>query len=353
MWRSSIDSIEKHTKQEIRLCLKKMSRKKVSKKLGIGYGINRKRVSYSFVLALLLTAMVIGIRKWDYISAFVFREPPPSYLILEKRQFNYGRDDIDRYIEQGCYVPNYDADVYISLRSERVSVGGSVQCRIWIVDKGIVELDKPYFYALFVNSKDEVVSTFPYIGQVSVWSKMPWWITYDHGDFYSDCLRVESGDQTYHVPRETLLEGFGRYVYAKGNTLYWTDSPCNVYLELPTKDDPSQIGRWRIYVFLHDEEYVDRLGAGVSTVNFVSFQIAEFDVLSKEPPKRSQETINEVVYGLLTLTISFVFTYWGIYSQIEKHKTKLNRIWCMTKKHWIFLVSIAVLIGIQVWLLWK
>jgi len=165
----------------------KAEKKTVSKTLGISYKVQRKRAYFSLGVSLLITLLVLVAKQPDMITTFISRTvSPPVYITLHTQDVDYNKDTIDKIIEFGKYVPNYDADVYISLESDEVSLDEYVQCKISIVDKGIVRMRKPYFYVLFLNSKGEVVSSFPQLRSISYWNKMPPWGTIDYGDFFTD-----------------------------------------------------------------------------------------------------------------------------------------------------------------------
>lgn len=335
------------------MAISKNEKKTVTKTLTISYSIQAKRTALSAVFAILITLIV----NWEAIVPFLPQRQVPSLcLTLEEQLPTYGQNEIDRLIELRRYVPDYDAHIYVSLKSEKASAGSYIQFTVKVVDNGIIKLQNPYFYSFLLNSEGEVVSSFPSMGHISTWDKMSSWNTRDHqNDFYTDCLQIESEGNSYYVPRKTLIDSYGKYVYVRAGNLYWCENPSEIILQFYMKDDPSLIGRWQIFVILYDGSYVDRFGEILDSNNFVSFQSTIFDVTSKTEPSPSPTSgdIFRLVFSFAAFIATFSLTYFGIYSELEKNKEKLNKAWIKIKEHAIFFASIIIIILLFVaYILW-
>jgi hypothetical protein len=290
--------------------------------------------------------------NWSAVASFIPQRSTVFFVVLKDQQTSFTRNEIDTLIELRKYVPNYDAEIYASFASKTVEIGNHVQFEICIKDTGIIKLEKPYFYIFLVSPSGNIVSIFPDLISISAWNKMNPWNTEDYQNFYTDCLPLKNGDTQYYVPRKTLIDGYGRYVYVKSGYYYWSDNSYKILYQYQIKNDPLCIGKWRIYVFLYDEKYFDRLGKILDSQNFVKYIFAEFDVTAKS--LRVPENIfNKYLFTPLVFLVSFVSTYLGIYSLIEKYKEKLILIGRKMKEHWLFIICVLAIVFIQLWLLLK
>jgi hypothetical protein len=214
--------------------------------LKIHYNIQKKRTYFSLIFAFLITLAL----NWEAIASFIPQKEHVFFVTLKDEQIRFTQKDLETLIKMMQYVPNYDAEIYISFRSEGVEIGSYVQFTIYIKDTGIIKLEKPYFYILLVSPSGNIVSTFPELMYISIWDKMnPW-----HIEGYTDCLSIKIDDTQYYIPRKTLIDGYGKYIYVKGSYSYWSDTSYKVLYQYQIKNDPTNIGRWRIYVFLYDEK---------------------------------------------------------------------------------------------------
>ncbi len=325
-------------------------RHKVSKTFTVGsYRLRTKRTLFSLVVAFLITLFL----NWQTIASLIpTTEVPTLYLTLEGTNYpTFGIAEIDEYIERQAYVANYDADIYISISPEKISVGDYVRFKVNIVDKGIIPIQKPCFHFFITNPQGEAVSGFTGIGHLSQFSTLNRWNTIDHyNDFYTDSLHYISDEKQYYLPRKTLIEGYGKYVYVNQNTLYWSDSPTEIVFQFKINDNPSLIGQWQITLFVFDENYIDRFGEQVDTHNFINYQVNFFEVVSKSPPPPPVTTgdVLSLIYAVITFALSYFLTYLGIYTQLEKHKEKLVRLQTMLKENILFVLSIIIIIALVI-----
>lgn len=318
--------------------------KKVSATLGIGYKLKKRKTAFSFIVAFIILLVL----NLETVAGLFPKNEPPSFYI-EPNQTNYptfGIEEIYEYIERNCYVPNYDAEIYITLESESFSVDDYLKFRIEIVDKGIISMDKPCYHVYITNPDEECVYGFPGIGQLSSRSTLNRWNTKDHyNDFYVDCFDYEHEGTQYYIPREALVEGYGKYVYASGDKIYWTNEEYEMVFRVKLEDNPSLIGQWRITLFLFDEQYLDRNGEEIDTSNMINYQIQYFDVTNKSPPAKpfSSGEIMSVFYNAVAFVGTYIFIYWGIYDKVEKHKDKLIKLKNKIKENLLFSVSLIVI----------
>lgn len=312
----------------------------------------KSRIVFSFGVAL-ITLLITILIQWDYFASIVFPRTSTEIfnISLKVPEFmSINEEDFDDFIQHRRYVSNYDTEIYIRLDNNRCELGDYFTLRINIVDEGIVTLKKPYFYAFLVNPSREVVISFPdTIHSISSSSKMPVWSTIDHhNDFYRDCLHYQS----LYIPRTTLIDGYGKFVYAYQSKLYWSEC-SEIAFQYPIADDSTLIGSWKVYVFTFDEEYVDRLENTLQVPeanNFIDYSVAEFQVTARSSPKNVDyaELFKKYLISPTVFAITFAFNYIGIYPFLEKHKEKLVRIWCKIREHWVFALSLILIFAIQV-----
>jgi len=307
------------------------------------------RVIFALVVTLLITIPL----NWDYFTDLVHPETPKEifYLPLEDTEFfEVDEEDLTEFIEYRRYVPNYDTEIYIQFAKSKVELGDYIQFRVSIVDNGIVSLEKPYFYAFLVTPSKQAVVSFPdTIYRVDRYSKMNAWSTQNHYEnFYRDCLHYK----TLYIPRSTLTEGNGKYVYTYDGHLYWSEH-SEVGFRYYINEDSKMLGDWKVYVFTYDEEYHDRLGDELETEekdNFIQYSVAGFQVTPKTPPDTVDyaETFNRYILSPIVFLITFVLNYVGIYPLLEKRRDKLSGIGRTLREHWAFVLSIIVIIIIQI-----
>lgn len=284
-------------------------RKALGRSLGIGYNVQKKRTLWSLLLAIVITMAV----QWNDISQMI---PPLGIeskveIQLESGAYSFDESNIFELIELRKNVPNYDAEIYMKVLSENVEIGNDVSFKISIVDRGIVKLQKPYFYIMLVAPSGQVVSVFPKIYHISPYDKMPTWGT-EHAR-----------------ERKKLIDG------------------RNVIYKFEIGNEPESIGRWKLYLFLYDETYVDRFGNSLDSDNFVRYSLAEFDTGPKS--ESEQIPVAKIKYLLVPFAITFVITYWGVYSQIERNREKIVSMLRKVKKYWTFVLSIILIVIAQLW----
>jgi len=318
------------------------SKSTVEKTLKVRYGIQKKRTFWSLLFAGLLTLIL----NWNNIAPYIpigIKRTLDIELLPQDLVFDEA--DLSELIKYRQYVPNYDTEIYVNFLFEKTEVEDYIEFKIFIADTGIAMLERPYFYILLIAPTGEAVSTFPSIGYISSFQKMTPWRMEEYGDFYKDCLSVETGGVQLYIPRDTLIDGNGKYVYTRQGHLYWSD-PATIVYKFRIEDRPQWLGKWKIYIFVYDETYKDRFGNTFELENFASCSIAEHNVTPKTSPP-SDKHITTLAWILIPFLITFVFTYLGIYSQIEKYKDKLVKIGNVLKQHWIFILIVIIIVVVQ------
>ncbi len=316
------------------------------------YNVKSRRIIFSFVVAL-IALLITVLLQWDYFTGVVFpknSEETFNILMNVPESMNINKEDFDDFIQLRRYVPNYDTEIFIQLDNSKFELGDNITLRISIFDEGIVPLKKPYFYFFIVNPSGGVVVSFPdTIHQVSSYSKMTPWSTLDHhNDFYRDCLSY----QILFIPRTTLIDGYGKFVYTYQNHLYWSED-SEIAFQYSIAEDSTLIGIWKVYLFTFDEEYVDRLGnilQAPEANNFIDSSIAEFQVTARSPPENIDypELFKKYLISPTVFVITFTLNYIGIYPSLEKRKEKLERIWQKIRENWVFTSAIVLIVIIQI-----
>jgi hypothetical protein len=100
------------------------------------------------------------------------------------------------------------------------------------------------------------------------------------------------------------------------------------------------------------KKYLDRLSNILDSKNFIKYIFTEFDVIAKTPPV-TENIFNKYLLTPLVFLVTFVSTYLGIYSLIERYREKLILIQKRIREHWLFIICILIIIFIQLWLLLK
>ena len=294
------------------------------------YDSKKGRIYFSFIVATIAVLITI-LLQWGLFASFFFPETSIEIISVPLDDMGFveiDEEEIEEMIEFRRYVSNYDAKIYIELKNNPISLDDYVEFTVNIVDNGIIPLEKPYFQMFLVNPLGEVASAFPEASHISPSYKLGAWTTHNHSeDFYRDCLRYQS----LYLPRSTLIEGYGKYVYVYSGHLYWSDSSEIVYRH-HIEEDTRLIGDWKVYVFVLDEEYYDRTGIKLDYVNseeeknFVQYSFYEFQVVSQSLPQpvNYSEVFNKYISSPVVFLITLVLNYVGIYPILEKHKEKID-----------------------------
>jgi hypothetical protein len=309
----------------------------------------RNRVIFSVVVSFLLTVLL----NWNYFIGLVPIRATKETLNLALENMNnihVSENDLASLVGVRRHVPNYDTEIQIQLDSDKIELGNNVSFRIKIIDKGIVSLRKPYFYVFLLDPSKKAVLSFPdTIYSVSSSSRMYGWSTEDqYQGFYVDCVHYGS----HYIPRGTLIEGFGKYVYVQDNQLYWS-TPCQVVFQYGLKEDSNLIGNWRIYVFTYDEKYYGRSGNELNVPesdNFIDYSVADLQVTPKSLTQATDyvDFFGKYILSPTVFAVTLALNYLGIYPLLERHSEGIGKIGKKIRQHWIFVAAIIAIVIIQV-----
>ena len=242
--------------------------------------------------------------------------------------------DLRKYGEVATGVSGYRANIYVSLQSADVEIGEAVKFHVEIASLGN-SLTKPYFYTLLVNNTGNVVSMFPTEVGLYTYSKPSPWTVNNQNEivFYS------TGEFGLAIPRQTLIEGHGD---CSNNGAYVRN--CEIWIQRQIADNPSQIGKWELWVFLFDETYVTPEGNTLSSQNAITYTTVFFNVTPKTAPVTSWLWLS----GLFSIGFVIVSMF-GLFKKlspwIDAHSTQIFAWW--KRNQWIVVFS-ALLLGLYI-----
>lgn len=259
-------------------------------------------------------------------------QPEKIGLPLAPYTYSYTFDDLYKYSVKRTGVPDYTAEIYISFEAKNVEVGKTIQFHVEIDD---VEerLEKPYFYIFLVNNTGQIVSVFPEETWLSEYNKLPKWST------QNGYLKWSIRGDTLSIPRETLKEGQGD---CWKNNIYKDN--CDIWYERQIVDDPSQIGRWEIWIFIFDEKYYTSEGKEQPLENAITYIFDFFQVTPKTRPEQAGGF--DIVYlWWLSKAFAIIISIYGMFRKvspwINTHSEQILEWWKRNKR--IVVVSIIVL----------
>ncbi|MCJ7632769.1 hypothetical protein MUP77_10320, partial [Candidatus Bathyarchaeota archaeon] len=260
-------------------------------------------------------------------------------LIPYDPYYSYTREDLQKYGVQRTGITGYSANIYVSFEKTEVEIGEAIKLRVEIANAGN-PLTKPYFYLFLVNNTGNVVSAFPEATSILTSNKLPAWsMTNTDG---IDYLHPRTVGNTLSIPRQTLVTGQGDY---------WNSSVhkenCEIWLERQIAVDPSQIGRWELWVFAFDEQYHTSEGKDLASENAITYTTEFFDVI---PETRPEPVSNFATLWLwLSRGASFGFvilSVFGLFKRlspwIDSHSVQISGWW--KNNGWIIVVSAILLI---------
>lgn len=311
--------------------------------------IRAKKVA--LLLALPIALLVLISPFTPELVAFLKRtyavpEAQPVIIELSRPAVEMDSKVLDNMIAQGMYVSNYDVEILAKFDNTAFAFGEPVRFTLSVKDKGILKLLKPYFYVFVVDPEGKVRAVFPPLSQASLspMYKWPQWWTRDETHEIKDVMYVKTGDRDYLVPRPTLINGSGRYVYV-ANGYQWTEKPASVKMQfVPKETEGLKAGLWSVYTFVFDDSYVDRQGKKIESANAVGYAIHTFQVVGKSI--ESQEApgllpfFSKLIPALFGALGAFILLYRAI---ISKYAT-LNRLYEKMKEEKILLIGFILII---------
>jgi hypothetical protein len=249
-------------------------------------------------------------------------------------------DDLRKYGIERTGVKDYTANIYLSFETSEVEIGKAVKFHLEIDD---IEkrLDKPYFYVFLVNNTGNVVSAFPEEVWLSTFYKLSKWV------LSNDLWTPRAGGDSLQIPRQTLIAGQGDCwkdnVY-KGN--------CEIWYKRQIVADPSQIGRWEVWVFLFDEQYKTLDGKDLPSENAITYTIESFDVTPKRPPEQTSSV--GFALWLISSTATVIVSAYGMFRKVSPWiNVNSERIvkWWHRNRVIIVIAIIAIVADVAIFLL--
>ena len=243
------------------------------------------------------------------------------------------RDDLSEYGLARTGMKDYVANIYLSFETREVEIGKTLKFHMKIDD---VEnrLDKPYFYIFLVNNTGNVVSGFPEEVSVRTDYKLSAWILSD------DQWTPRAGGDSLQIPRQTLIAGHGNCW--KGNVY---KENCEIWYKRQIIADPSQIGRWEVWIFLFDEQYKTLDGKDLPSQNAITYTIESFDVVPKSPPEQTSNV--GFTMWLVSSTATVVVSAYGMFRKvspwINANSEQIVEWW--NRNRGIVAVAVAVIIA--------
>lgn len=190
---------------------------------------------------------------------------------------SYIRDDLLKYGAERTGITGYSANIYISFERTDVEIGEAVKLRVEIANDGN-SFNKPYFYVFLVNNTGNVVSMFPDETSILTFYKLSAWSVHSQGGI--DYWQPRTAGNTLLIPRQTLVAGQGD---CWNNSVHKEN--CEIWLERQIAADPSQIGKWELWVFAFDEQYHTSEGKDLPSENAITYTTEFFDVVPKSRPE--------------------------------------------------------------------
>jgi hypothetical protein len=159
----------------------------------------------------------------------------------------------------------------------------------------------------------------------------------------NDDLELQIKGDTFFVSRSALITGEGNSW--KDNNQY--SETCDIWFEKQIQADPSQIGRWQVWVFAYDEQYKTADGQDLGSTNAITYTTEFFDVTSEKQSSSiaSYEPILWWVSSALTFAVSVVGMFWKVSPWINTRSEEIMS-WFRRNRSIIVLLVIVVFINI-------
>ncbi|MFH1545503.1 MAG: hypothetical protein ABIE23_05485 [archaeon] len=264
------------------------------------------------------------------------------------------QEKIGEYERGYAYVPNYNSETSFDSKRE-ATVNQEMSFGIKVEDTGILPIKGHSFHILVLNPKGELRFTFPKLkeSRIKLNEKLEAWYTKDHySNYYSDALEIEITNNKFYLPRQTLLEGKGKYVFQQGGSIYWTDQEHEIKFSFT----PDEIGEWKILVFTYGSEYLDRndrridqdYSSNTSKDHYINKDEFRVQVQNKTMTEAQTQQSAFDFLKLATALISALFVYFAAYELIIKKYDFLNKVWKQIIEDKYFLTALLLLILLAV-----
>lgn len=219
-----------------------------------------------YIAGMLLSLIILSLIYWPNISSLLTLEKPIFAKLCEDRgNFNIRVIDEERkYVN----VPDYDADVYIEPRSDKINLNSNLEFSYKIIDKGIQKLNTSYFYILVFDPDDKLRAVFPcFCGQTQTDFSAGYWYTCYNQDQINYCS-ISSGKTKFEPwSKNTGWTQNGQQWSCSAN-YFCIDTSCIQRKSFINGEDngrslvytfpADKIGTWKVYSFLFEEEYTSR-----------------------------------------------------------------------------------------------
>jgi len=265
------------------------------------------RLNLGNVISIIVVAAIFCILYLPTVSSIVSSFGRPEKIELPLVSYStyrsIVRDDLRDYGLERTGVKDYTANIYLSFETSEVEIGKAVKFHLEIEDTE-KRLDKPYFYVFLVNNTGNVVSGFPEEVYLSTSYKLSKWV------LSNDWWTPRTGGDSLQIARQTLITGQGKC---------WKDNVykenCEMWYKRQIVADPSQIGKWEVWVFLFDEQYKTLDGKDLPSENAITYTIESFDVTPKRPPEQTSN-IGPTLW-LISSTATVIVSAYGMFRKVS------------------------------------
>ncbi|OGM10745.1 hypothetical protein A2Z22_00815 [Candidatus Woesebacteria bacterium RBG_16_34_12] len=282
----------------------------------------------------------------------------PLCKVINEVTIDVAKQEIEKYLS----VPDYDAKVFINTSKQNYIVDDNAGINIEIQDKGIIKLNKPYFYLLIYAPSDKLKEMFPcFINE-----KEKSFISEKNSNYYPHKWDKWDSPKNVFIGNQVRSCTDQESFYFSPNTCVHRQDLMNGIIG----NNPirytfriTEPGTWKIYVFLFDDEYKFRPNVGLlkhdnmpeSFQNAVAYGYYELIVNSEAGFVKSSnfdllKFLSEYFNIILAFISSYVLSTDVIYPKlkdvyhkyIEKLKSEILRI-----------SVILVIITIYLWIIFK
>lgn len=333
--------------------------------------MNSSKKIICILIALIPAVLIIAYNFQTEISGMFNQKKEKIFEIpieANSLRYSYGdfsSDELKEYINRKLYVPNYDAEIKITPYQNTIQKEDNLKFKISIKDRGILQLDKAYFYIYILNPEKKVYGCFPsckyeYSKRIPVWTMTSNPYSLTAGENYRldvPILPIYKNNTLFTFYRESLIEGKGNYRFEYGNTLYFSKDQSEFYYTFPK----TEVGDWEIYVLVFNEGYKDRNGDYLSNLNekqyLVNYAKNIIIVKGREeiiPKKTFDWKLFIVKIFVIFLAAAGAFTL--VYSTLSKHYNKFYKFIEDTsniKEYYVGLFIILIIFFILLFLMLK
>lgn len=290
-------------------------------------------------------------------------------LEANKQDYNsFSYKNLQEYITRKLYVPNYDAEVTITPVAENIILNNNLRFKIKVTDKGIMKLNKPFFYIFLVDPDSQIRGCFPNCNYDTRKAYFDFWAmtsrptssSYGNYNLENEILPLKINNSLFGFYRESLLEGKGVYRFESSSTLYTSKESFNYYYNY----QPDKVGDWEIYVLVFGEEYFKRESTVIlyqqyernKNNDIVNYAKSIVTVKGAGEIPISNESRWPIFFKILAAFIGSILTFFGVYVPFSKYYEKIMKFLhevYKEKQYWIGLIVILLIFLIIQYLIMK